>query len=115
MARANRNLQGVGYRAIQTIFYDHTADYFPGVVKLYQSNAAHLQERLKSVTELVPEHKVETEAFAKRADAIVALTDEAVKLGSEGKDEEAREPMGKADATGRATGRGYQGVDSTNT
>jgi len=97
MARANRNLQGVGYRALQSIFYDHTKDYFPGIIELYKSNAKQLIARMEQSKSLIPEHAAAIDAFQKRAAEIVALTDEAVKLGQEGKDAEAAVPMGKAD------------------
>jgi len=98
MARANRNLQGVGYRALQTVFYDHTADYFPGIIDLYKSNAKQLIARMELSKTLIPEHTATIDALQKRAAEIIALTDEAVKLGQEGKDAEAAVPMGKADA-----------------
>src|SRR4051794_11924109 len=54
MARANRNLQGVGYRALQSIFYDHKADYFPGIIDLYRNNAKQLKERMERSKTLIP-------------------------------------------------------------
>ena len=97
MARANRNLQGVGYRALQSIFYDHKADYFPGIIDLYKNNAKQLKDRMEHAKALVPEHTAEIDAFEKRALEIIALTDKAVALGVEGKDDEAKAPMGEAD------------------
>ncbi|MGV3552421.1 methyl-accepting chemotaxis protein [Rhizobium sp.] len=97
MARANRNLQGVGYRALQTIFYDHKADYFPGIVELYRNNAKQLNGRMEQSKALIPEHTAAINALQKRALEIIALTDKAVALAMEGKDDEAKVPMGEAD------------------
>jgi methyl-accepting chemotaxis protein len=97
MARANRNLQGMGYRAQQTIVYDAKADYYAGIVKLYERNAKQLHDRLQSVKELIPEHADAIDGFSKRAAEITALTNAAVKLGSENKDAEAQAEMTKAD------------------
>ena len=97
MVRASRNLLGVGYRALQTILYDHNADYFPGIVDLYRGSAVQIEKRMENAKTLIPEHAAAIAAFQKRALEIVALTDEAVKFAAEGKDEEAKAPMNAAD------------------
>ena len=97
MASANRNLQGLGYRALQSIFYDHKADYYPGIIELYAGNTKQLQERMERSKQLIPEHAAAIDALLKRAQEIIVLTDQAVKLAQEGKDEEAKAPMGEAD------------------
>ena len=65
MASANRNLQGLGYRALQSIFYDHKADYYPGIIELYAGNAKQLQARMERSKQLIPEHATAIDALLK--------------------------------------------------
>ncbi|MBD8689014.1 MULTISPECIES: methyl-accepting chemotaxis protein [unclassified Rhizobium] len=97
MARANRNLAATAYSAYQTLVYDRDAPGMKTAVALYADAKAKLFDRLETTAKLLPAEKPALDAFISKSKEVIALTDEAVKLGANDQDDAAKAALAKAD------------------
>jgi methyl-accepting chemotaxis protein len=97
MSRANRNLAATAYSAYQTLAYGRDTGGMKAAVALYADAKAKLFDRLETTAKLLPAEKQTIDAFISRSKDVVALTDEAVKLGANDQDAAANTALAKAD------------------
>ncbi|WP_311273652.1 MULTISPECIES: methyl-accepting chemotaxis protein [unclassified Rhizobium] len=97
IARANRNLVATAYAAHQILVYGRDTPGMKAGVALYADAKAKLFERLEAAAKLLPHEKPTIDAIASKAKDVIALTDEAVKLGSNDQDDAAKVAMAEAD------------------
>lgn len=98
MARANRNLAATAYAAYQTLVYNSSDPNMKTAMALYIDSKTKLFDRLQTTAQLVPSEKANIDSFTARSKEVVALTDQAVKLGEIDQNDEAKALLAKADA-----------------
>jgi len=97
MARANRNLSAVAYAAYQTMVYDAPDPRLQTALDLYGENKARLFKWLQLASDNLPSERAALNSFSDRAREMLAFTDEAVRLGEDGKNDLAQAQLSKAD------------------
>ncbi|MBD9374146.1 methyl-accepting chemotaxis protein [Rhizobium sp. ARZ01] len=97
LTAANRNLQGVGYAAYQSLRYDSGTEQNLEAVKNYRSNAKNYVERMKLAATSLPEETATFDGFLNHFEEIQKLVDRAVALGAENRNDESAALLGQAD------------------
>ncbi|WP_421357964.1 methyl-accepting chemotaxis protein [Agrobacterium rosae] len=97
MSRANRNLAAMAYSAYQTLVYGRDTAGMKAALALYADAKAKLFERLETTAKLLPAEKQTVDAFISKSKDVIALTDEAVRLGANDQDDAAKAALAKAD------------------
>ncbi|MCF1473038.1 MULTISPECIES: HAMP domain-containing methyl-accepting chemotaxis protein [Rhizobium/Agrobacterium group] len=97
MYRTTTSLLAMGYGAYQLIAYDVGSLDVATVRAAYADAVSTVFKRLDAAKALVPELSSDIDQFASRARDIQALTDKAVQLVADGKRDEARAFLVKAD------------------
>lgn len=98
LARANRNLAGLAYTAYQIMSYDPQHERYKLIYNDYEPTKAFILKQLAESETLLPQYADTFRDFMPRAQAVIALTDEAVAAASRGDRDHARTALEKADA-----------------
>lgn len=98
MARANRNMTATAYGAYQILVYDQDSPAMNRAISFYEDSKTKIFDRLKEASDRLPAEKDAIDAITRKAKDVVALTDEAVKLGAKDQNDEAKAQLAKADA-----------------
>ncbi|MEH3109416.1 MAG: methyl-accepting chemotaxis protein [Agrobacterium cavarae] len=98
LARGTRNLTAIAYAAYETLIYDSGTPGMASAIALYDDSKEKLLLRFRDAGERIPSEKAAVDGLISRAQDIIAVTDEAVKLGQADRNEEAKALLAKADA-----------------
>lgn len=98
LARGTRNLTAIAYAAYETLFYDSGTPGMVSAMSLYNDGKEKLLLRFRDAAQRLPDQKASIDALTSRAQEVVAVTDEAVKLGQADRNDEAKVLLAKADA-----------------
>ena len=98
MAIASQRLVSVVYDAYQTVYYSAQTPEMKRAQDDYQASTKRLFELLNEAKSLIPEQRANIDNFDSEAEAIVAITDQAVKAGSVDQNDEAKKRLLEADA-----------------
>ncbi|WP_312808509.1 methyl-accepting chemotaxis protein [Agrobacterium cavarae] len=97
MARANRNLTATAYAAYQILVYDRDSAGMQKAIAFYNESKTKIFDRLAAAREGLPGEQAAIDAITAQAKAVVAITDQAVKLGAADQDAQAKAELAKAD------------------
>lgn len=97
LVASTRSLVSVGYAAYQTLAYDVQDPGFKVANDFYKENTASLISRLEQSKGGRPEDTAAIDDFIARSKNLTAQMDDAVKLGAEGRDAEAKSALARAD------------------
>ncbi|MFK0331872.1 methyl-accepting chemotaxis protein [Rhizobium sp. NPDC090275] len=97
LVAATRSLVSIGYSAYQTLAYDAGNPGFKAANDFYKENTASLIGRLEQSKGGRPEDAAAIDAFIARSKEVIAQTDNAVKLGTDARDAEAKSALARAD------------------
>jgi methyl-accepting chemotaxis protein len=97
LVASTRSLVSVGYAAYQTLAYDVQDPGSKVANDFYKENTASLISRLEQSKGGRPEDTAAIDDFIARSKNLTAQMDDAVKLGAEGRDAEAKSALARAD------------------
>lgn len=97
LTAANRNLQGIGYAAYQSLRYDSGTKQNLKAVEDYRSNAKNYVDRVKLAAAEMPTESTTFNGFLTRFEELQSLVDQAVALGAENRNDESAALLGDAD------------------
>ena len=97
LTAANRNLQGIGYAAYQTLRYDGGTDKNLKAVEDYRTNAKNYEGRVGDAASLLSARASELNGFLDRFSEMKVLVERAIELGADNRNDEAAAILGEAD------------------
>jgi methyl-accepting chemotaxis protein len=97
MGRAGRNIVSLPYNAYQILVYAHGTPASEKALAAYQDERTRVFERFDKIKAEVPDRGSQIDAFVTKVKALAVVTDEAVKLGSQDRNDEAKVLLAKAD------------------
>ena len=97
MGRAGRNIVSLPYNAYRVLVYSRGTPQMDNALADYQSELTRVFDRLDKIKAEIPDRASQIDPFIAGAKALASVTDEAVKLGAEDRNEEARALLLKAD------------------
>ena len=94
---ANRNLQGIGYSAYQALTYKAGSPESGAATANFHTNISTFERRVKSAIERAPDYAADLEADMRAYLEVKAILESAVRLAGEGRTDDARAELLKAD------------------